>query len=1028
MGGGSDAEMASGSSSSSSALRSKAKGPNARPEVSSEDMFPTLGSSQGPAAQRSVPSNTAPVIQRVVHQATVSLRLTDEQQLRLSTLLQRVQQRCRNVRIEASTTRKTGHTMFIIKGTSQASVQEAKRELTLQLAERVTLTMLIPASLRAFVIGAGGKNIRAITNDTGVRINIPPRSAEQAEAAADDGDPLLGEQIEITIEGDSFNAADAQARIQDIVAERTSRITQRLTHVEPEFFPFVHGARGARAAQLADEIGRGEVSIKVPPPPAAMREGAAIVVSGERSLVPLVVQAIDAQVDEMRRSFRTLSFNTAKLQHSFLLGETADDILERLQCSVELPPASDPSESVTIRGPPSQLPLAFSAAMERANAVTVESLDVRAMHPAADGAHVRRLVQWVGSYAPREEHVQVLLPRARALEAAGDTGRVCIDIVSEDGAAARRVAQAIEQQLRAIGPECVRVMDIDPLAHGFVIGKKAQNLKAYEARGVDVMLPPEHSGRDDVLLVCRQAKGGDAASTLDAVQAELAAAAAAAVDLRTVHLQIPHKFHRAIVGPDFTVLNAIVGDDRVHVSLGGRVPSKHVQEPLTDDSVVVRGPSDAVPRVVEKLQQIARDAEHDSIVNGHVEEMQVPGTFVPRLIGRGGQSITKLRDDLGVRLDIGQETDRSKPVPIRITGRKECVAEAKARLQAQVERMADEVTQLLDIPSAMHGALIGQGGKYVTRLQTKYDVHINFPHAGGELKPDQVSIRGGRKGVAEARAELLELLAYEQERNQSRAMSVPSRAVARILGRAGATINQIRLDSGAEVDVDASRASGATTELHLQGSDAAMDTAQKLIQAIVDDVQSEAELTVEIPPQYHRHIIGAGGQRLHELIVKAGGPEDARTHTQMVRFPRSRTDAKVLVRAPHELAHRIADVLRSEAQFLSSRRVYGVSVPVRMHNQMMARGGRRHSPWQEEHNVQLVFPKWREYDAMPDLANASDVAGADPATVIKVLGPPDAAQHVLAEIAALVEANAAAQQRSARRARAADARVDEPSS
>ena len=133
----------------------KKSGKSQQPDITSEDMFPSLGASQS-SARVSAPKTAAPMIQRVMHQTTVSMHLSDEQLVRLSSLLQRVQQKCRSVKIEASTMRKTGQTKFIIKGASESAVQEAKRELAIQLAERVTLTMLIPASLRASVIGAGG--------------------------------------------------------------------------------------------------------------------------------------------------------------------------------------------------------------------------------------------------------------------------------------------------------------------------------------------------------------------------------------------------------------------------------------------------------------------------------------------------------------------------------------------------------------------------------------------------------------------------------------------------------------------------------------------------------------------------------------------------------------------------------------------------------------------------------------------------------------------------------------------------------
>ncbi|WFD18652.1 hypothetical protein MCAP1_000858 [Malassezia caprae] len=978
-----------------------------RPDVSSQDAFPTLGASSA-AASRAAPTawvSPVPVIQRVMHQATVSLRLTDEQLAKLNTLLPKVQAKCPTVKMEASTTRKTGYTTFIFKSTNEAAVQLAKKELTVQLARRITTIVLVPSSLRAHVIGAGGKNIKSITEQTGVRIHVPPRSGDAHADEADD--PLLGEQMEITIEGDEIHAHEAQALIQAIVAERTSKLSQRLAHIEPEYYPFLAGARGARIEALMANEGRGEVTVKVP-----HRRDAPIVVHGERASVGAVVDAIEAQVRDMRASFHTLSLTIPKRQHVCLVGDSAADILAATQCSVELPPAHDVSESVTIRGPQTQLPIALTAALERANAISVKVVDVGALHPGADAQHARYLVQWLGGRAPRAEGVQVFMPAAAAL----DAGRAHVDVVGEDAEAVARVHRELEQLVRPLDPSALRVTDLDPLAHDLVAGKRGQNLKAYEARGVDVLVPPEHSGRSDVLLVHRGA-AAERAAALEAVLQELAAAAAPVADMRTAHVSIPAKYHASIL--DRKVLNALMGEDRMQVTAGrgGAAPADVAAR--TDDSVVVRGAPAAVERVVARLQQMAADAEQDSIESSFKDELSVPSAHVPRLIGRGGAAVAKLRDELGVRVDFpdADEKARAKQVPIVLTGRKECVAEAKSRLAAQVQRLADETTVRLRVPAEMHGALIGPGGKYVSRLQDKYGVRILFPRGDDEAQAaDEVSVRGGKRGVAEAQAELLELLAYEQERSQAEEMPVPQRAIARILGRSGATINQLRLESGAEIDVEREAGAGESAVLRLRGARPAIEAARTAIAAIVADVEREAELQLDIPAQFHAQLIGQGGQHLRDLIVRAGGPTEPRAQAQTVRFPRDRS-SKVTVRADKAVAQRIAELLQGEARTLAERVVHGAVVPPRVHGQLVARGGRRNSPWQQEHGVQIVLPHWREYAELEAPANAADLADADPAHVVKVLGGSENVQQVLQAIDGLVAADAQRRRRAPRAAR-----------
>ena len=103
---------------------------------------------------------------------------------------------------------------------------------------------------------------------------------------------------------------------------------------------------------------------------------------------------------------------------------------------------------------------------------------------------------------------------------------------------------------------------------------------------------------------------------------------------------------------------------------------------------------------------------------------------------------------------------------MQLTGRRENVEEGKKRILAQVERLADETSEVLKIPNQYHSSLIGQSGKYAIRLEDKYSVKITFPRQSGgngesktrePLKSDEVLIKGGKKGVAGAKSELLDV-------------------------------------------------------------------------------------------------------------------------------------------------------------------------------------------------------------------------------------------------------------------------------
>ena len=140
---------------------------------SSESAFPTLGSAAGKPSASSVWSkklassaappvhqgwtSSAPVIQRNVLNETFSLPTSSDMVAKLPAVLARVRARFGNpssaansgvgahagaVAIEASTTRKTGTTTFILKGENEKTIKAARKELTVALAKSVSCRFL----------------------------------------------------------------------------------------------------------------------------------------------------------------------------------------------------------------------------------------------------------------------------------------------------------------------------------------------------------------------------------------------------------------------------------------------------------------------------------------------------------------------------------------------------------------------------------------------------------------------------------------------------------------------------------------------------------------------------------------------------------------------------------------------------------------------------------------------------------------------------------------------------------------------
>lgn len=300
----------------------------------------------------------------------------------------------------------------------------------------------------------------------------------------------------------------------------------------------------------------------------------------------------------------------------------------------------------------------------------------------------------------------------------------------------------------------------------------------HEAHNVLVFFPPESAEQSLVLLVYDPTTPSaspspvEKAKNLDDVEKEIQKMAKDAADVKTQTITVEKKWHDAVVGKNGTTLNAIIGEDKtLSVKVGA-----DVGDASTEDVILVRGASADVDRAVKEILKIAEDAKNDAVVSSYSTEFDIDREYVGRIVGSQGASVNKLRDTLGVKIDFTDDPDDKEQVVgkkkkavhqkshIKITGRKENVEEAKKRILTQVDRLADETQEVLKISHQYHSGLIGQSGKYVIRLEDKYGVKITFPReehgeakTREQLKPDEVLVKGGRKGVAGAKAELLDV-------------------------------------------------------------------------------------------------------------------------------------------------------------------------------------------------------------------------------------------------------------------------------
>ncbi|WWD19650.1 hypothetical protein CI109_104112 [Kwoniella shandongensis] len=1055
-------------------------------DTSSEDAFPSLGTSSAPATTITKPAvsmwATKPATVKAGGNKSSKLGVTapgglgrsgaptagshpfsDTFSIPASDLVQgktaadtikKVQEQTGAI-VESSTQMRTGLKTFLLKAADQKRLVVARRLIERGLSKPVTIQVEVPITTLGTIIGPKGATLKSITEVTTTKIDIPRRDTLPAydpnDAASDAGsdDEADEPQVAISITGPSVATADAKNRILSLISHKTSQSSTSIKTIPSSYYPFIAGPKGVKARQLEEELGGGEVKVHVPPPAVwkalekqAQDDGEeadvngkerdlSIKVKGEKEKVKVVVAEILKQYEILNDSLRELKISIPKRQHRFLVGAAADDILDQTGCIVELPPVEDPSDQCVIRGPQPSLIPALSLVMDKANAIAVEMVDVVALHRPNTSdplAHAKRVLRYLlrasklRSIADAHSGVKVFPPFASAV---ANTGSVVIEIVGEDKSQVSKAKEEVAQVVKSVLPAGVASAEIDNLVHSFLIGKKGAKIAQFEqTHNVTTVFPPANEESSDVLLIYTGPLDSlpSDKKTRDAKLKEILAAASDAIsklakeaaDIKTEVLDVEKKWHRYIIGQAGTVLNALIGEDQlVNVKVGssGKGAASNGSD---EDTVTVRGPSGEVERVINQIKQIVEDAKNDDIVNGYTVEFAVDKKHVPHLVGSSGAAINKLRETLGVRINFDDEPEsgakkvtKKAVVHCKIIGRKEAVDEARRRLDAQIEKLEDETTEVLTIKRAIQPALIGAGGKYAIRLEEKYGVKISFPRdskdkeGAANVNPDQVTVRGGKKGVAAVKAELLEAAAFETESRQTATFTVPSKAVAQIVGKQGSTINGIKDETGAQIDIDKNPGDDGKTTITVRGDKKAIAAAKAAVLAVVEELGDEITLEVQIDPKYHRTLIGQGGQKLRDLIASAGGPSEGFKQAGLVTFPKSgdETTDKVRLRGDSKVVKKIKEELEKQVAVLKETKVIGVVVPASQHASKIGRGGSALQDLQRKTGAVVHFPGSRQYGSIGEIENKSELGDAEESDIVKVVGT----KEVIAKAAELLQ-------------------------
>ena len=457
-----------------------------------------------------------------------------------------------------------------------------------------------------------------------------------------------------------------------------------------------------------------DIKIRIPNPhlPQTLTEEY-ISLTGHRDLVSSVRAEIEAKYHALKTSTTAVKVDVPRAQHRFLIGDRGEGLktlLAETGCAVVVPPLRlDAGDVITIRADRTNVGVGLGKVLQRASEITLVTVDL-ADFTGKDGeglAHARKFYRYAkrqnlfAKLSSQHEGVNLTVPKSGAMMS--DSPIMIFEIDGRDASAVRAVEASLKSLIHSFPREKFTTVEIDPCLHGVLIGRKGQGLQFLKDQH-DVHCFFDEA--DPEILLVYEGSDGNAAVALNAVKEHMQTLASATSDITEQILPIPRKYHKIIVGPNGTTLNALMGDQsdrgtgtRCHVYVGGKSRDPEKQ----DDVVIIRGPSADVTRIAKNIQDHVAEAKHTEFITSHVEEFAIPEAYSKNVIGRGGKRVQELRDKFGVQIKV----DEGK---VHIQGVKKNCEEAKRTILGIVQELKDDTIARLPIKNEHHGHLIGEKG------------------------------------------------------------------------------------------------------------------------------------------------------------------------------------------------------------------------------------------------------------------------------------------------------------------------------
>jgi len=729
------------------------------------------------------------------------------------------------------------------------AVVEKIKEISKVLERKATtVSVEVKKSQHKYVIGPKGNAINEILQDTGVFVEMPSSDSPSET---------------ITLRGPQEKLGLALTKVY----EKANSVVSYDVSCPTWLHKYIIGRKGAGIQKLTGELQKVHVEF--------MDSGNSIKIEGPPEEADKARDILENQANELKTKMSFAEISIDAKYHKHIIGKggsNVNKIKQNRDVTINIPDETHGSAIIRIEG--------NKLGVEEAKAELEDMVTKMKNEKEKDLIIENRFhKQLIG---PKGENIQKIRDDFSSVQISFPDLGVKSDIVKlrgpkDDVDLCSKTMNKMYKDLLESNYQLK--LPIFKQFHKFVIGKGGATIKQIrQETNAKIDLPASGSDSDIIILTGKKEDVLKAQKKIQTIQSEQA-------DVVSCDLMIPAKIHNTIIGAGGKLIQSIMDDC-------GGVHIKFPDANSGSDKVNIRGPKEDVEKAKKLLVELSNEKQLTSLT----AEVRAKPEHHKFLIGRQGSNIQSVRDKTGARIIFPNEKDKDRDV-ITILGTKEAVAQAKKELESRIKDLDNVIEETMTVDSKHHRYFVAKRGEILRNIGEEFGgVVVSFPRPG--VTSDKVTLKGAKNCVDAAR-DKINALVEDLESQVTIECIIEQQHHRTIMGARGANIQKVCSDFNVQIKIpdrksnkiqqngtangqgENSNDAENSDIIRVSGRKENCEDAVAALKALVP-----INIEVDVPFEFHRFIIGRGGENVRQLMNK---------HDVNIKVPSSDQQSSIIV-------------------------------------------------------------------------------------------------------------------------------------